>query len=59
MKLDADRIDKGKVREWEKKLGFDLSKYSGVEKRLLLRNCVRPELGKQILYCAFNKVSLF
>lgn len=29
--------------------GFDLNKYRGVEKRLLLRNCVEPELGKYIL----------
>jgi DNA (cytosine-5)-methyltransferase 1 len=50
--LDADNIDKGKVREWEEKLGFDLSGYSGVNKRLVLRNCVRPELGLHILHCA-------
>jgi DNA (cytosine-5)-methyltransferase 1 len=48
IKLSADNIDKGKVREWEERLGFDLSPYKGVEKRLLLRNCVRPELGLHI-----------
>lgn len=47
--LDADNIDKGKVREWEKKLGYDLSSYVAVNKRLMLRNCVRPELGLHIL----------
>lgn len=47
--LDADNIDKGKVKEWEIKLGYDLSKYTGVNKRLVLRNCVRPELGLHIL----------
>jgi len=33
----------------QKKFGFDLDKYSGVDKRLLLRNCVVPELGLHIL----------
>jgi len=57
--LKADNIDKGKVREWEATLGFDLSKYSGVNKRLVLRNCVRPELGLHILHCAYpDKVEL-
>ncbi len=58
IELDADNIDKGKVKEWEKKLGFDLSKYTGVEKRLLLRNCVRPELGKHILDCVLKPNTL-
>jgi len=56
MRLDADNIDKGKVSEWEEKLGYDLSKYSGVNKRLVLRNCVRPELGKQILDYVINPI---
>jgi DNA (cytosine-5)-methyltransferase 1 len=55
IELDADNIDKGKVKEWEKKIGFDLSKYSGVNKRLLLRNCVRPELGLHIFQEAFRE----
>ena len=55
IELDADNIDNGTVKYWEQKLGFDLSKYSGVEKRLLLRNCVRPELGLHILNEALNK----
>ncbi len=52
IKLDADNIDKGKVKEWEEKFGFDLSKYKGVNKRLVLRNCVHPIMGKHILDCA-------
>ena len=36
------------------KNGFDLSKYKGVNKRLLLRNCVEPELGKHILDAAIT-----
>lgn len=35
-----------------KELGFDLSQYSGINKKLLLRNCVEPEVGKII----FDKV---
>ena len=33
----------------QEKLGFDLSKYSGIDKRKCLRNCVVPEVGKFIL----------
>lgn len=52
--LDADNIKDGKVNEWEKKLGYDLSKYKGLNKRLVLRNCVRPELGQHIFQEAFG-----
>jgi len=41
---------KRKEREFlQSELGFNLDKYSGVDKRLLLRNCVLPELGRDIL----------
>ena len=33
----------------QEEFGFNLDKYSGIDKRLLLRNCVVPELGKHIL----------
>lgn len=36
--------------------GFDLSKYSGVDKRLLLRNCIVPELGYHILKSAYSDI---
>lgn len=39
-----------------KNIGFDISKYSGVNKRLLLRNCVNPKLGLYIFKCAFNEI---
>jgi len=42
-----------------KKLGFDLSKYKGIDKRLALRDCTEPELGKHILDCAIKSPSLF
>lgn len=50
--LDADNIKEGTINEWEKILDFDLSCYSKIDKRKILRNCVRPKLGKHILDCA-------
>lgn len=36
--------------------GFDLSKFNNsVDKRLLLRNLVEPELGKHVLDCALKQ----
>ena len=45
-----------KASDFEKLYGYDLSKYSGVDKRLVLRNCVEPETGKHILDCATGKI---
>jgi DNA (cytosine-5)-methyltransferase 1 len=42
----------------QEKLGFDVSNYTGIDKRKVLRNCVVPEMGLHILNCAvgnFNK----
>jgi len=40
----------GKEREFlQAKFGYNLDLYTGVDKRLLLRNCVVPELGEVIL----------
>lgn len=36
-------------KEFEKFYGFKLSKYKGFDKRLVLRNCVEPEVGLHIL----------
>ena len=38
-----------KVSDFEKLYGFNLSKYKGVDKRLLLKNCVEPKIGLCIL----------
>jgi DNA (cytosine-5)-methyltransferase 1 len=38
--------------------GFDLSSYKGVDKRLLLRNCVEPELAKHVLELAINPIEI-
>lgn len=39
----------GNIPELQQRKGFDLTKYKVANKRLLLRNCVEPELGKHIL----------
>lgn len=52
----ADNIEKGLVRDWEEKFGYNLSKYKGINKRLVLRNCVVPQLGKHILDLAINPI---
>ena len=43
----------GSIEDLEKRKGFDLKNYK-VNKRLVLRNCVEPELGKYILDFAIN-----
>lgn len=40
------------------KLGFDVSKYDGIDKRKVLRNAVVPELGLHILNCATGNMSI-
>lgn len=47
--IDADKIAEGKRSDWEMRTGFDLSPYKGIDKRVALRNCVTPEIGKHIL----------
>lgn len=37
------------VADWEKRYNYDLSKYKIANKRLLLRNCVEPEVGLHII----------
>ena len=55
-KFEGDNIKGGKIKEWEQKLGVDLSRYKGIDKRVVLRNCVAPELGQYILERAFSKI---
>ena len=38
----------------QKRKGFNLSGYRGINKEKLLRNCVEPETGKHILDCALG-----
>ena len=41
-----------------KRKGFDITKYKGVDKIKLLRNCVEPETGKRILEYAINPIEI-
>jgi len=52
------RDHEGTVQSLQKRKGFDLSKYKGTDKRLFLRNCVEPELGKHILDWAITPYQL-
>ena len=50
---ESKKYSKNPVRiytagDFEKLYGYDLSGFKGVDKRLLLRNCVEPETGKHI-----------
>lgn len=47
--------NKENLQERSKKLGFDLSKYKGIDKRLAIRDCTEPELGKHILDWALKE----
>lgn len=46
------------IEKLEEVKGFDLSEYDVSRKRLLLRNCVFPELGKHILHYAINPIKI-
>ena len=52
--LEKDNIRKVQIPQLQKMHGFDLSKYKIKNKRQILRNCVRPEIGKHILECAYG-----
>lgn len=49
--------DKG-ISHLEERKGFDLSEYGGIDKRLALRNCVEPEIGRHILHYAMNPIEM-
>lgn len=50
------REHNSKIEFLQKRKGFDLSKYkTKIEKKLLLRNCVEPELGYHIFKMAFKE----
>jgi len=51
------REHNSRVNVLQKRKGFNLSNYKiGIEKKLLLRNCVEPEVGKHILDCARKNI---
>lgn len=39
------------IEELANKLGYDISNWKNVDKRLLLRNCVEPEVAEYIMQC--------
>lgn len=47
--FDKDNLRSAQIPDLEKLYGFDLSKYKLSNKRQVLRNCVKPELGLHIL----------
>lgn len=48
------------INETAKRLGFDIEKLKGrgIDKRLAIRDCTAPELGKHILDLAINPIEL-
>jgi len=50
------REHNGTIDVLEKRKGLSLKDYNGIDKRLALRNCVEPEIGKQILEYAINPI---
>lgn len=40
----------------QKAYGFNLDQFKGIDKRLCLRNCVEPKLGKHIFECIFKTI---
>lgn len=48
------RCHHGKLKDLYKLKGFDLSNMNNIDKRAIIRNCVKPELGKHIFNCAFK-----
>lgn len=43
------------IKELSKLKGFNLDKYTGIDKRKVLRNCVKPEAGLFVFESAFFK----
>lgn len=55
---NLDRNHYGTIESLQTSKGFDLSKYSGIDKRLALRDCTEPELGKHILDFVINPLEI-
>lgn len=53
-----NRDHMGTIGSLQKRKGFDLSNYKGIDKRKALRNCVEPEVGKRILDFAITPIKL-
>ncbi len=53
-KKDSNRNHHSGMDDLALRKGFNLSKYKGIDKRKILRNCVEPEAGLHIFNCAFK-----
>jgi DNA (cytosine-5)-methyltransferase 1 len=42
------------ITDLQKRKGFDIMGFEGIDKMKTIRNCVEPELGKYIFDCAFK-----
>lgn len=56
IKGDGNREHDSKIEVLQKRKGFDLSSFNniGIDKKLLLRNCVEPEFGLKIFEASFK-----
>lgn len=55
IKLDSDNIERGKIKEWEARFGFNLDNYGfGKRKDVILKNCVHPKLSLHIFNSAYK-----
>lgn len=57
IKTESRKHD-GTIKELGERKGFNPKKLSGIDKRLVLRNCVEPKVGKQILDFALKSKTL-
>jgi DNA (cytosine-5)-methyltransferase 1 len=53
----GSREHDGGIEKLQERKGFDLTKYR-LNKVIALRNCVEPEVGKQILDYAINPIEI-
>ena len=53
MKCESSDIAKGNTEIWKKKTGFNLDKFTDIDKRKTYRNCVDSKLAKHVFDCAF------
>ena len=54
-KKNANRCHHSAINDLELRKGFNLSKYKGINKNKILRNCVEPEAGLYIFNSAFKE----
>lgn len=52
IEFEKDNIRKVQIPQLQEMYGFDLSSFKITNKRQVLRNCVKPELGLHILNCS-------